>query len=44
MAATSLGDTTREALERSYRSVALVDFEGKYFRRDIGADLMALEK
>lgn len=38
----SLGDTVAEALQRSFDSAARVDFEGKNFRRDIGADLLRL--
>ena len=32
----------QSALDRSYAAAAKVGFEGKYFRRDIGRDLMAL--
>lgn len=32
----------QSALDRSYSAAAKVGFEGKYFRRDIGRDLMAL--
>lgn len=39
----SLGSDIAEALDRSYRSIAGIDFEGKYSRRDIGRDLMKLQ-
>ena len=39
IAVTSYGDTKDEALARSFASIAKVNFEGMYFRRDIGADL-----
>ncbi len=39
IAASSYGKDMDEALLRSYASIALVDFDGKYFRRDIGNDL-----
>lgn len=39
IAASSYGKDMKEALAKSYASIALVDFEGKYFRRDIGNDL-----
>ena len=39
IAATSLGDSIAEALEKSYRSIDGIEFDGKYFRRDIGKDL-----
>ena len=36
----SYGNSIADALANSYASIAKVDFEGKYFRRDIGKDLM----
>ncbi len=39
LAVTSLGTTMKEALETSYRSARLLNFEGKYYRTDIGYDL-----
>lgn len=39
----SLGSDIADALARSYRSIAGIDFEGKYSRRDIGRDLMELQ-
>lgn len=40
IAVTAFGDNFREALEKSYRNADRILFEGKYFRRDIGFDLM----
>ncbi len=40
IALTSYGDAIPEALERSFAAAAKVDFDGKYFRRDIGRDLL----
>lgn len=39
LACTALGDTMAEALEGSYAMAEAIQFEGKYFRRDIGFDL-----
>ena len=36
LAVTSLGNNVKEALSGSYRNAAVVDYEGKYYRRDIG--------
>lgn len=43
IAASSYGKDMNEALARSYASIALVGFDGKYFRRDIGDDLRKYE-
>ncbi|MDE5607790.1 MAG: phosphoribosylamine--glycine ligase [Muribaculaceae bacterium] len=43
IAASSYGNSIAEALENSFKAVSAVDFDGKYFRRDIGRDLMDLE-
>jgi len=39
MAITALGDTMDEALRNAYKNAEVVEFEGKYFRRDLGFDL-----
>ncbi|HNX06753.1 MAG TPA: phosphoribosylamine--glycine ligase [Bacteroidales bacterium] len=36
----SFGDTLTEAREKSYKNTAIIDFEGMYYRHDIGNDLM----
>jgi len=35
---TAMGTTMREAREDAYRAAALIDFEGKHYRTDIGLD------
>lgn len=40
--ASSYGNSVGEALERSFKAVEAVGFNGKYFRRDIGRDLLNL--
>lgn len=40
IAATSYGNSIPEALANSYRAIEAIEFEGKYFRRDIGRDLI----
>ena len=39
IAVTSYGETQDEALARSFGSIKKINFDGMYFRRDIGADL-----
>lgn len=40
VAVTSLGKDIASALRKSKRNARVIDFEGKYFRRDIGKDLI----
>ncbi len=42
IAFSSLGNTVGEALDRSFKAIETVDFDGKYYRHDIGADLLRL--
>lgn len=39
LAVSSFGRTMQQALEASYKNAAIIDFEKKYFRSDIGFDL-----
>ncbi len=39
IAVTTLGNSMKEALAVTYRNAEKIEFEGKYFRRDIGFDL-----
>jgi len=39
LAITSLAPTLEEALRQTYHNASVVDFRGKYYRRDIGKDL-----
>lgn len=43
IAVTSLDSTIASALKSSYNNVDLINFEGKYVRRDIGFDLVKFE-
>ena len=36
IAITSYGENIKQALERSYENAAHIDYEGKYYRKDIG--------
>lgn len=40
LAVTSFGNNIGEALEKSYKTIEGIDYRNKYFRRDIGRDLM----
>ena len=40
MALTAFGETIEEALAKSLKNAAVVDFDGKYYRMDIGKDLL----
>jgi len=38
-AITSFGKTIEEAVNKSFDTAGKINYEGKYFRRDIGKDL-----
>ncbi len=40
IAATSYGNSIADAAAKSFRAVEAIDFDGKYFRRDIAKDLL----
>lgn len=40
IAITSYGDTLQEALDKAYQSAAKIKFEGCYYRKDLGQDLI----
>ena len=40
IAVTSFGNTIQEALQTSYNNAEKITFEGKYFRKDLGFDLI----
>ncbi|MBA3898734.1 MAG: phosphoribosylamine--glycine ligase, partial [Bacteroidetes bacterium] len=40
LAVTSLGNSINEALNTSFENAEKINFEGKYYRKDIGADLL----
>ena len=39
LAVTSYGKTYKEALQKSYKNIKNIDFEGMYYRKDLGFDL-----
>ncbi|MDO9613096.1 MAG: phosphoribosylglycinamide synthetase C domain-containing protein, partial [Bacteroidota bacterium] len=39
IAVSSYGNSMQEALSLSYKNAQLINFEGKYFRKDLGFDL-----
>lgn len=39
LAISSFGDTMEEALNQSYKNAEKIQFEGKYYRKDLGQDL-----
>lgn len=41
LASTGIGVTLKDALSESYGALEKIDFDGVYFRKDIGKDLMA---
>lgn len=43
LAITCLGDTLEEALDRCYDNVARISWDGMYYRKDIGKDILALQ-
>lgn len=44
IAASSFGNSIADAAARSFNAIESIEFDGKYFRHDIGRDLMALTK
>ena len=43
MAVTSMADSLNEALDKSYAIAEKIEFEGKYFRRAIGKDVLPIK-
>ena len=43
LAVSAFGDSMAEALKKAYREAEAIQFDGKYFRKDIGRDLMSEE-
>ncbi|MDR2292480.1 MAG: phosphoribosylamine--glycine ligase [Prevotellaceae bacterium] len=44
LAVTSLGNTIENALAKSYTSIAKINFQNMYFRKDIGQDILNYKK
>lgn len=44
IAVTAMGVTVEDALEGCYQNATVIDFEGKYYRKDIGNDLLKIKK
>ncbi|MDR3227571.1 MAG: phosphoribosylamine--glycine ligase [Prevotellaceae bacterium] len=44
LAVTSLADTIENALQKSYSSIAKINFRDMYFRKDIGQDILNYKK
>ncbi|MDE7143191.1 MAG: phosphoribosylamine--glycine ligase, partial [Muribaculaceae bacterium] len=42
IAASSYGESIADAAARSFKAVQTIEYDGKYYRRDIGRDLIAL--
>lgn len=40
IAVSSFGQTMKEALDKSYKNADKISFEGKYYRKDLGQDLL----
>ena len=43
-AVTSFGNTIEEAVNKSFKNAEIISYDKKYYRKDIGRDLMKLEK
>jgi phosphoribosylamine---glycine ligase len=44
IAVTSFGNTIEEAVEKSFKNAEIISYDKKQYRKDIGKDLMKLEK
>ena len=44
LAVTGMGNSIDEALKKSYATADKINWNGKNYRKDIGQDLLALEK
>jgi phosphoribosylamine--glycine ligase len=43
-AITSFGKTIEEAVQKSFRNAEIISYDKKYYRRDIGKDLINYKK